>query len=301
MRIDVSAGNWRTSRIVHALPIEIGVGSHSKLDALTVHWSDLATTSLDVPVSAAPVAVVEPKLPSGSCPYLYAWDGRGFRFVTDILGAAPLGLPLTKSRLVPSNPEEILALGNDVSFPPRNGAYEVRVTDELREVLYLDEARLMVVDHPSGTIVCSTSKLRASGPFPRPEIWTLRPLGAPVRAVRSDGLEVTSELAKADGRMVSPTELRRPQLRGFAQPYSVTMDFGAMDTSKPLVLALTGWLQFGGGMANIAASIDPSIGPPFPTLEVQLPDGTWRKVETEVGAPCGKTKTILVDLSLIHI
>jgi hypothetical protein len=96
--------------------------------------------------------------------------------------------------------------------------------------------------------------------------------------------------------MVSPTELRRPQLRGFAQPYSVTMDFGAMDTSKPLVLALTGWLQFGGGMANIAASIDPSIGPPFPTLEVQLPDGTWRKVETEVGAPCGKTKTILVDL-----
>jgi len=296
MRIDVSAGNWRTSRIVHALPIEIGIGSHSKLDALTIHWSDLATTQLDVPFSAAPVAIVEPKLPSGSCPYLYAWDGHRFRFVTDILGAAPLGLPLSKSKLVPSNPEEILALGSDESFPPRNGAYEVRLTDELREVLYLDEASLMAVDHPSGTIVCSTSKLRASAPFPRPEIWTLRPLGAPVRAVRSDGLEVTSELAGADGRMVSPAALRRPQLRGFAEPYSVTMDFGAMDTSKPLVLALTGWLQFGGGMANIAASIDPSIGPPFPTLEVQLPDGAWRRVETDVGAPCGKTKTILVDL-----
>ena len=296
MRIDVSAGNWRTSRFVHALPIEIGIGSHSKLDALTVHWSDLATTTLDVAVPAVPVAVVEPKLPSGSCPYLYAWDGHGFRFVTDILGAAPLGLPLTKSRLVPSNPEEMLALGNDETFPPHNGAYEVRVTDELREVLYLDEARLMAVDHPSGTIVYSTSKLRASGPFPPPEIWTLRPLGAPVHAVRSDGLEVTSELARTDGRMVSPTALRRPQLRGFAEPYSVTMDFGAVDTRKPLVLALTGWLQFGGGMANIAASIDPSVGPPFPTLEVQLPDGSWRKVDTEVGAPCGKTKTILVDL-----
>jgi len=296
MRVDLSAGNWRTSRFVHSLPIEIGVGSHSKLDALTVHWSDLATTSLDVPVSAAPLAVVEPKLPSGSCPYLYAWDGHGFRFVTDILGAAPLGLPLTKSRLVPSNPEEILALGDAESFPPHNGAYEVRVTDELREVLYLDEARLMAVDHPSGTIVCATSKLLASGPFPRPEIWTLRPLGAPVRAVRSDGLEVTSELARADGRMVSPTALRRPQLRGFAEPYSVTMDFGTMDTSKPLVLALTGWLQFGGGMANIAGSIDPSVGPPFPTLEVQFTDGSWRKVEAEMGAPCGKTKTILVDL-----
>jgi Flp pilus assembly protein TadD len=296
MRIDVSAGNWRTSRTVHALPIEIGMGSHAKLDALTVHWSDLATTSLDVPVSAAPVAVVEPKLPSGSCPYLYVWDGHGFRFVTDILGAAPLGLPLSKSKFVPSDPEEILALGSDESFPAHNGAYEVRVTDELREVLYLDEARLMVVDHPSGTLVYSTSKLRASGPFPSPEIWTLRPLGAPVRAERSDGLDVTAALARADASMVSPTALRRPQLRGFAEPYSVTMDFGPVDTSKPLVLALTGWLQFGGGMANIAGSIDPSIGPPFPTLEVQLPDGSWRKVETEVGAPSGKTKTILVDL-----
>jgi hypothetical protein len=32
-------------------------------------------------------------------------------------------------------------------------------------------------------------------------------------------------------------------------------------------------------------------------LEVELPDGSWRKVETEVGAPAGKTKTILVDLA----
>lgn len=297
MRIDVSAGNWRTTRIVQALPIEIGVGSHAKLDALTIHWSDLATTALDVAVTATPVAIVEPKLPSGSCPYLYAWDGHRFRFVTDILGAAPLGLPQSKSRLVPSNPDEILALGDEASFPAHQGAYEIRVTDELREVLYLNAARLMVVDHPAGTLVCPTSKLRASGPFPKSEIWTLRPLGAPVQAVRSDGLDVTSELAAADGRMVSPTALRRPQLRGFAEPFAVTMDFGALDTSKPLVLALTGWLQFGGGMANIAASIDPSIGPPFPTLEVQLPDGSWRKVETEVGAPCGKTKTILVDLA----
>jgi cytochrome c-type biogenesis protein CcmH/NrfG len=297
MRIDVSAGNWRTSRIVHALPIEIGIGAHAKLDALTIHWSDLATTSLDVPVAAAPVAIVEPKLPSGSCPYLYAWDGHRFRFVTDILGAAPLGLPQSKSRLVPSNPDEILALGGEASFPAHDGAYELRLTDELREVLYLNEARLVVVDHPAGTIVCSTSKLRASGPFPPSEIWTLRPLGAPVQAVRSDGLDVTAELAAADHRMVSPTALRRPQLRGFAEPYSVTMEFGAMDTSRPLVLALTGWLQFGGGMANIAGSIDPAVGPPFPTLEVQLRDGSWRKVEAEVGAPCGKTKTILVDLA----
>ncbi len=31
-------------------------------------------------------------LPTGSGPYLYAWDGERFRFVTDILGSAPMGL-----------------------------------------------------------------------------------------------------------------------------------------------------------------------------------------------------------------
>ncbi len=67
---------------------------------------------------------------------------------------------------------------------------------------------------------------------------------------------------------------------------------------RPLVLALNGWLRFGGGMANIAASLDPNLPFPFPTLEVELPDGTWKKMETDVGAPAGKTKTILVDLKL---
>src|SRR5215467_537021 len=87
--------------------------------------------------------MTELTVPAGSCPYLYAWDGKGFRFVTDILGAAPLGLPLAQGRYIEADPEEFLALGNDADFPPKNGAYEVRVTEELREVLYLDQAKLL--------------------------------------------------------------------------------------------------------------------------------------------------------------
>ena len=48
--------------------------------------------------------VVELVLPTGSCPYLYAWDGNQFKFVTDILGAAPLGLPLNSTRCVEARP-----------------------------------------------------------------------------------------------------------------------------------------------------------------------------------------------------
>jgi len=113
---------------------------------------------------------------------------------------------------------------------------------------------------------------------------------------RAPSLDVTKALARTDGQMVSPPHLRKPQLRGLAEPFALTMDFGELPLDRPLVLVLTGWLRFGGGMANVAASLDDSLPFPFPELEAELPDGSWNPVQTDVGAPAGKTKTILVDL-----
>lgn len=296
VRVELVAGNWRTRRTVRQVPLEIGTGQAEKLDALRVHWFDLSTAQVDVPVGREIHTVTEPTLPSGSCPYLYVWDGQGFRFVSDILGAAPLGLPMNEQRFVPADPEEWLALGGEDDFRPRDGAYEVRLTDELREILYLDEARLVAVDHPKHTVVHPTSKMMPGPPFPRHELRTLQPLAAPQKAERSDGLDVTDALARVDRVMASPVRLRRPQLRGLAEPYSITLDFGPPPAGRPLVLALTGWIHFGGGMANIAGSIDPTLPFPFPALEAELGDGSWSKVDVTVGTPAGKTKTILVDL-----
>jgi len=91
--------------------------------------------------------------------------------------------------------------------------------------------------------------------------------------------------------------VRAAQLRGLAEPFSVALDFGPLPKDRPLVLALTGWLRFGGGMANIGASLDRKLPYPFPECEVQRADGRWEKIDVEVGAPAGKTKTILVDLT----
>ena len=105
-----------------------------------------------------------------------------------------------------------------------------------------------------------------------------------------------SALKAVDGRRVSPPKLRVPQLRGLAEPHGLILDFGPLDASKPLVLVMNGWLRFGGGMANIAASQDPSLPFPFPSLEAEVAPGIWKPWMSTVGAPAGKTKTILVDL-----
>jgi hypothetical protein len=232
----------------------------------------------------------------GSCPYLYAWDGTRFRFVTDILGAAPLGLPVAEGRYTDADPEEFVWIGTERTFCARDGHYQLQITEELREVLYLDEAKLVVVDREPGVEVHPTDKLLPSKPFPRGTLMTVHQEHPLQKALTLEGREVTDELKAMDGQRVSPPRLRVPQLRGLAEPHGLILDFGPLDVTRPLVLVMNGWLRFGGGMANIAASHDPAMPFPFPSLEAEVTPETWRPVDVTVGAPAGKTKTILVDL-----
>ena len=163
----------------------------------------------------------------------------------------------------------------------------------LREMLYTDEAELMVVDHPEGTRCCLVSW--STNKHHRAKIaFSVTP---PIKALRNDGVEMTEALRDVDEIRASPVALQRPQLRGWAEPYSLDMDFGTIDPSRPWALMRPGWLHFGGGIANIGASHDASLPFPFPTLEIMGPDGNWEPLEVVTGAPAGKTKTMIVDLA----
>lgn len=296
-KVEVRTGGLRVLRTVQQLPMEMGVGKSQKLDSFLVHWFNWPQGSAEVGFNCHdPIFASELSIQEGSCPYLYAWNGERFEFVTDILGASPLGLPLAEGRYIESKPEELVWLGNEGSFRPREGSYQVQLTEELREVLYLDEAKLAVVDHEPGTEVHSTDKLLPGKPFPPSQLITLFNAHPLHRAIRLDGEDVTDRLRGVDGRRASPPKLRIPQLRGLAETHGYILDFGPLETSRPLVLVMNGWLRFGGGMANVAASQDPSLPFPFPTLEAETSPGIWKPLDIQMGAPAGKTKTILVDL-----
>ena len=214
------------------------------------------------------------------------------------------GLPIAPGAFVQADEDELVWLGNERSFStkkPTNGrsdSFVLQITEELREVLYLDEAKLVVVDHDAGTEVHSTTKMlpgKTSREFGKHELVTLHNRIPLRRAIDEAGADVTSAVAQIDRVFASPTKLREPQLRGLAEPHSVTVDFGELPAGRPLVLALTGWLRFGGGMANIAASSHRDFPFPFPTLEGEV-NGQWQRLNVEVGAPSGRAKTILVDL-----
>ncbi len=185
-------------------------------------------------------------------------------------------------------------MGDESQFPLRNGRYVVQVGSEFREAFYLDRVRLMVVDHPEAVEVHPTDKLQPP-PFPPSEVWGASALRLPHYVMGDDGVDRTVMVEAVDGRFAPPG--RPLPLRGMTYPLTVTLDFGPLDHNRPLMLALTGWLQYGDASTNIALSQNPAVTIIPPALEAQTADGLWHPVAVTIGMPAGKTKTILTDLT----
>jgi tetratricopeptide (TPR) repeat protein len=298
-RIEVVAGTFRASRTVTHLPVEIGVGRRERLDAVRTIWTNgVVDNRIDVALGEEPLTLVEKNVATGSCPFLYVWDGGedgdGYRFVTDLLGNAPVGLPLRRGVPLPADPDELVRVGEVTPDPA--GELRFEITSEFREVLYLDRVRLLAVDHPPSLEVHPTDRL-GPPPFPPSEVWPLAPAAHLRRARADDGRDLTHVLARIDGRFAPSGVPLPPPFRGITNPRVLTLDFGPLDPARPLVLALTGWLQYGDASTNIAFSQSDAHRLVPPVLEVETASGRWLPVDAVVGLPAGKTKTILCDLS----
>ncbi len=296
-RVEVRAGSFQAVRAVTGAGIEIGLGSRKRLDAVKTVWTNgIEDNQIDIVPPAGVLRIVEKNVAAGSCPFLYAWDGEHYRFITDLLGNAPLGLSARRGIVLPANPQEIVGVGREDLFGRREGMLDFVVTEEFREVLFLDQARLLAVDHAADVEVHPTDKL-APPPHSAPEVWALRSPRVLKRAVGDDGIDRTQALKELDGVFGAPGISLPPPLRGFCEPLALTLDFGLVEGEHAWVLALTGWLQYGDASVNIAASQNASQEVIPPTLEAETEAGVWEPVNVQVGMPAGKTKTILCDLS----
>lgn len=295
VRIEVRAPGMRIVRDAWQLPLEIGVGEAETLDLVRTTWTNGVLHNLLQVDPRKPLRIEEPLVAVGSCPYLYIWNGRDFEFVTDLLGCAPLGLSLTRGTFVAADPDEYVWIGNDERLMPRDGRYAIQIADELREILYLDQVKLVVVDHPAGTDVYPIDRIQPP-PFPPSQLWLLGERIPLRRATDSSGRDVTAAIAAEDGDRTGPPQLREPQYRGLAQPYWIDLDFGPIADSAGLVLALNGWILWGDASVNVAAGQNPELPFPFPSLEARI-GNTWQPVAAFIGAPAGKPKRYAVDLA----
>lgn len=241
--------------------------------------------------SGAALSLSQPSGLSGSCPYLYVDAGDGPKFLTDVLAGAPLGLPGADGKLVPHSPRELVALPRG-AWAPVNGRYRFRVTEEYREVTYLDHARLWVVDHPAGRTPLADDGIGT----PPDRIGLVHAERVePVRSARLDGRDVTALLAATDGRHAEPP---RGAVQGLAPEHAIELAVRAPARGEAAWLVLTGFVYWtDAGLNTRLAQSGTRCAPP--RLEVPDGRGGWRTALPFVRFPAGRSKTALIDVSTI--
>lgn len=238
---------------------------------------------------------VEVQTLKGSCPYLYSWDGQRFAFVTDCLWAAPLGLQVSSNRVAPDRPWEYLKVPGEL-VQPRDGTYELRITEELWEAVYLDHVALLAVDHPADVEIWTNEKVGPAS-IAEPKIHTFagQHLRSISKAVDTRGKDVTAKLKAADEDFVKGFDYRIRQ--GLCPPHWIDLDLGEVAAGDRVLLVLTGWILPTDTSLNIQIDQNPEL-PSVEPPSVWIPDGeSWKQVMPFMGFPGGKTKTIVVDVS----
>jgi len=281
-----------------------GLSSKKYCDVLRVTWPNgVVQNELDVErgnqiLEGGGGFGEQPEGLSGSCPFLYTWNGERHEFVTDVLGITPLGLPMAPGQLVPPDHDEYVLVRGEQLVPDAEGRLVLQLTEELREVTYLDRVRLDVVDHPLGSEVWPNERF-CFPPFPEAHTHVLAAPVAPARAMGSDGRDWTEALAAVDDVHAIPFRpLADGQFLGLAEPHSLTLEFDreALVAGAQLRLVCTGWFYWTDASVNVATARTPGLAFVPPILEVPDADG-WRAVGPPVGFPAGKTKSMVLDVT----
>lgn len=281
-----------------------GIGRRASADAVRVLWPSgtvQAETEFTPDETARgeararpPLTVVVTELdrkPS-SCPYLYAWNGRRFEFVTDFMGGGEMGYLEEPGRYNKPDPEEYVRVRDD-QLRERHGRYELRVTNELEETLFADRFQLIAVAHPRGTEVYPNEGMTDP---PRPFIlYRTRGAHPPLSAIDEHGHDVLARIARMDRQY--PDDFRRAAIRGYAEEHALTLrlDDGAPPHGRTLLL-LTGWTDYAWSSDNVAAA-QAGKAMTLPSLQVKDERGRWKTVIEDIGIPVGRPQTVTVDLT----
>jgi Flp pilus assembly protein TadD len=270
-----------------------GVGKERRIDTVRMLWptgvvqdeTELASNSLR--------KINEIDRRGSSCPVLFVWDGKRYRFVADMIGSGVVGHWVGPGEHnIPDSTEYIKIEGSWVQ--PRNGWISMRFMEPLEEVVYLDQARLLAVDHPAGLDVYPNEYFASNPPFPEFKVITSRKPLPLAGAWDDQDRDVLSLLRDRDHRYVAGFELL--PYKGFTRLHSLRIELPHAYAGGSLRLLMHGYIEY--FFANsMYAAWQAGINPVAPYVEALGQDGKWVRVVEDMGFPAGLPRATVADLT----
>ncbi len=273
--------------------ILVGLGSADHADIVRMLWpTGVLQDEIEVAANKS-VTFTEIDRRGSSCPTLFVWNGHKYEFISDVIGAGVVGHWISPTAKNTADPDEWIKVDGS-KLEARNGYFSVRFGEPMEEVNFIDQLRLVAIDHPRGTDVYPDERFLDDPPFASgAPVLTSRP-HAPAGAWDDHGRDVLELLSARDHEYVH--DFTNLSFAGFANMHSLTLDLGEWTPQNPLRLFLHGFIEYFSA-SSMYSAWQAGLQPISPSVEAQMADGTWKRVVDDMGFPAGLPRTITVDLT----
>jgi tetratricopeptide (TPR) repeat protein len=291
--MEIRAGLLVQKQLMTGPLVHFGLGDQTGADVVRIVWPN-GSVRAEFELKADQTITAEQRL-KGSCPFLFAYDGKEMKFVKDAVpwGSA-IGLRInTLGTARVEATEEWYKIGGD-QLAPRDGFYDLRLTAELWETYYYDNLALMTVDHPQGTDIFVDERFVI--PPVKLAVTVVEPPHAVARALDDQGEDVTDAVSALDEKYLDT--FGRGRYQGVARDHYVEVDLGNDAPQEgPLYLIAQGWMHPTDSSVNVAISQGHDVSAKPLSLEVPDGKGGWVTAEPNLGFPAGRKKICLFDLA----
>jgi len=272
----------------------VGLGAEKITDAVRLLWpTGVPQDEVDLAANKShPVAELDRR--GSSCPVLFSWNGKEYEFISDMIGNGVVGHWIAPGERDVPDPDEYVKVPAK-SAQPKNGMLSFRFMEPMEETVYLDQVRLVAIDHPANIEVNPNERFVSNPPFPEFRVIASENPRLPLGAWDDKGRNVLPLISRLDRKYVTGFREDLP-FAGFTNLHWLELDLGAWDAKKPLRLLLDGYVDY--FMANSMYAADQAgIKVIAPYVEAQDAHGNWVRVVEDMGFPAGLERTMVTDLT----
>jgi hypothetical protein len=271
--------------------IVVGLGESKDADIVRMLWPT-GVLQDEIQIAAdKQQSFMEIDRRGSSCPTLFAWNGERYEFIADMLGAGVVGHWVGPGQRDIPRPVEFIKIKRD-AVREKDGKLSFRFMEPLEEAVYLDQVRLMAVDHPANVEVYPNEYFASNPPYPPFKVVVSRDAKPVSGAWDEHNHNVLPELLAH--HYVGDFEMT--QFQGFAKTHSLTLDLGEPYAGGPLWLMLHGEIEYFTANSMYAAA-QSHLEPISPYVEALTQTGKWKRVMDDMGFPAGGPRTMTADLT----
>jgi tetratricopeptide (TPR) repeat protein len=273
--------------------LRLGLANQKEADVVRLLWPTGVPQDEIKLVAKKTQVVAELDRRGSSCPVLFSWNGKEYEFIADMIGPGVVGHWIAPGERDVPDPTEYLKVSGK-SVKERDGKLSFRFMEPMEETVYLDQVKLLAIDHPAAYDVFPNERFASNPPFP--EFRVVATLGArpPLGAWDDKGNDVLQLLSAADRKYV--TSFEELPFAGFAKLHSIELDLGKWDATKSLRLIADGYTDYFTATSMYAAD-QAGIKVIAPYVEAQDAAGSWKRVIEDMGFPAGLHRTMVADLT----